>query len=710
MQQQSVVRTRSSRFAIFFRAQWLLFAILLWPTLASAQVSPYCPTQSMTVANGGSVTSINLAACDGPFNFGMGGPFAPFLPANGSVVLSSQSGPGNQTVTYTHNGTATTTDTFALEDENGDELTFNVTITPPTSAIIVSPASLPTLTAGTSFSQTLTSTGGAAPYTYTLSGGTLPTGLTLSAAGVLSGTPTQRGGYAFGVRSQDNVGAFVIKGYTGTVQNPSLSLATPSATAVQGAPFSLSLAVNGGVAPHSFQHEVVAGPLPPGISLSAAGVLSGTPTTLGTTNFQMRVTDASTGLGSYFELENYSFTVVAPPSVSIAVAPASVSEDGATNLVYTVTRSLNLSSPTVVNITTGGTATSGSDYIGGVATVVIPANATTATITIDPSVDSNVEANETVILTVAPGAGYAVGSPAAATGTILNDDVPTATIAVSPPSVAEDGAPILLYTVTLDQANPSAATSVNYSVGGTASNGTDYAAIASPLVIPAGFTTGTITVSPSDDATIEANETVLLTLSAGTGYTVGASNAATGTIQNDDLPNLTINDVTANEGNAGITNFTFTVSLSAPAGPGGVSFDIATANGTAIAGSDYVARSLTSQTIPAASSTYSFTVQVNGDTLIEAAETFVVNVTNLTGATLGDGQGLGTITNDDALPTLSINDVSVTEGNAGTTNAAFTVTLNTASGQTVQVNYATANDTTYLDTNTNLNTPATAAP
>ncbi len=384
---------------------------------------------------------------------------------------------------------------------------------------------------------------------------------------------------------------------------------------------------------------------------------------------------------------------VAVPDVSIAVSPASVSEDGGIHLVYTVTRSLNLSSPTVVNITTGGTATSGSDYIGGVATVVIPANATTATITIDPSVDSNVEANETVILTVAPGAGYAVGSPAAATGTILNDDVPTATIAVSPPSVAEDGAPILLYTVTLDQANPSAATSVNYSVGGTASNGTDYAAIASPLVIPAGFTTGTITVSPSDDATIEANETVLLTLSAGTGYTVGASNAATGTIQNDDLPNLTINDVTANEGNAGITNFTFTVSLSAPAGPGGVSFDIATANGTAIAGSDYVARSLTSQTIPAASSTYRFTVQVNGDTLNEAAETFVVNVTNLTGATLGDGQGLGTITNDDALPTLSINDVSVTEGNSGTTNAAFTVTLNTASGQTVQVNYATANDT-----------------
>ena len=692
MQQQSVVCTRSSRFAIFFRAQWLLFAILLWPTLASAQVSPYCPTQSMTVANGGSVTSINLAACDGPFNFGMGGPFAPFLPANGSVVLSSQSGPGNQTVTYTHNGTATTTDTFALEDENGDELTFNVTITPPTSAIIVSPASLPTLTAGTSFSQTLTSTGGAAPYTYTLSGGTLPTGLTLSAAGVLSGTPTQRGGYAFGVRSQDNVGAFVIKGYTGTVQNPSLSLATPSATAVQGAPFSLSLAVNGGVAPHSFQHEVVAGPLPPGISLSAAGVLSGTPTTLGTTNFQMRVTDASTGLGSYFELENYSFTVVAPPSVSIAVAPASVSEDGATNLVYTVTRSLNLSSPTVVNITTGGTATSGTDYTGGVATVSIPAGATTATITINPTADAGFEADETVILTVAAGSGYTVGAPASATGTILNDDVLSASITVAPASVSEDGAANLVYTVTLSQA-PLVAIAVNFTVTGTATSGTDYAAVTSPVTIAAGATTGTVTVNPAADATIETNETVILTLNAGTGYTVGAPASATGTILNDDLPTLTINDVTVNEGNAGTTNFTFTVSLSAPAGPGGVTFDIATANGTASAGVDYVANSLTGQTIPAGNSTYSFTVLVNGDTLSEPNKTFFVNVTNVTNAVVGDAQGVGTITNDDPAPSLSINDVTVTEGNAGTVNAVFTVTLSAASGQTVTVNYATADGT-----------------
>jgi large repetitive protein len=669
---------------------WLCMALCL-PSLATAQVSPYCPAQSLTVSNGGSVTSIDLAACDGPFNFGMGGPFSPFLPVNGSVVLGSQSGPGNQTVTYTHNGTATTTDTFALEDENGDELFFNVTITPPASAIVVSPASLPTLTAGTPFSQTLTSAGGVAPYTYTLQSGPLPVGLSLSGAGVLSGTPTQRGGYTFTVRSTDNVADFVDKGYTGTVQSPSLALVPASATAIQGVAFSQALSTTGGVAPHSYLLET--GTFPAGISISSAGVVSGTTAAApGNYPVTLRVTDASTGPGSYFELEPFTLTVSPPPSVSIAVAPASVSEDGATNLIYTVTRSLNLSSATVVNITTGGTATSGTDYTGGVATVSIPGGATTATITINPSVDGTVEADETVILTVASGTGYTVGAPSSATGTILNDDVPSATLTVSPAAVAEDGAPNLVYTVTLNQASLSPL-SINYSVSGTATSGTDYAAVTSPLVIPAGNTTGTIIVNPTADATIEADETVILTLGAGAGYTVGAPASATGTILNDDLPTLTINDVTASEGNAGTTNFTFTVSLSAPAGPGGVTFDIATANGTATAGVDYVANSLTGQTIPAGSSTYTFTVLVNGDSLNEPSETFFVNVTNVTNAIVGDGQGVGTIVNDDPLPSLSINDVTVVEGNAGTVNAVFTVTLSAASGQTVGVNYASADGT-----------------
>ena len=113
------------------------------------------------------------------------------------------------------------------------------------------------------------------------------------------------------------------------------------------------------------------------------------------------------------------------------------------------------------------------------------------------------------------------------------------------------------------------------------------------------------------------------------------------------FPNLTINDISLAEGNSGTTTFTFTVSLSAPAGAGGVTFDIATADGTATQPSDYTLKSLTGQTIPAGSSTYTFDVLVNGDTTAEPNETFFVNVTNVTNAIPTDGQGLGTITNDD---------------------------------------------------------------
>ena len=114
---------------------------------------------------------------------------------------------------------------------------------------------------------------------------------------------------------------------------------------------------------------------------------------------------------------------------------------------------------------------------------------------------------------------------------------------------------------------------------------------------------------------------------------------------------LSINDVSANETNAGTTTFSFLVSLSAPAAGGGASFDIATADNTATIGdNDYVASSLAGQTIPEGSSTYQFDVIVNGDIGIEADESFFVNVTNVTGATVADGQGQGTIQNDDSNP------------------------------------------------------------
>ena len=152
---------------------------------------------------------------------------------------------------------------------------------------------------------------------------------------------------------------------------------------------------------------------------------------------------------------------------------------------------------------------------------------------------------------------------------------------------------------------------------------------------------------------------------------------------------LSIDNVTITEGDSGTTNFVFTVTLS-PAEPSlTVTVDFTTANGSATAGSDYIATSGTLTFAPNDTSE-TITVQVYGDTLNEDNEYFYVNLSNNVNATISDPQGLGTINNDDPLPSLSINDVT-TAVESGT--AVFTVTLSTASGKTVYVNFATSDGT-----------------
>jgi hypothetical protein len=147
--------------------------------------------------------------------------------------------------------------------------------------------------------------------------------------------------------------------------------------------------------------------------------------------------------------------------------------------------------------------------------------------------------------------------------------------------------------------------------------------------------------------------TLLVTAAANTAF----RGVALAPLQPAVVPNLSINDVSQSEGNAGTTAYTFTVTLSSPAPAGGVTFDIATADGTAQDNdpvgedADYVSNSLIGQTIAAGATTYQFTVQVNGDENHEPNESYFVNVTNVTGATVADGQGEGTIVNDDLAPT-----------------------------------------------------------
>ncbi|HEX8287248.1 MAG TPA: choice-of-anchor Q domain-containing protein, partial [Pyrinomonadaceae bacterium] len=234
----------------------------------------------------------------------------------------------------------------------------------------------------------------------------------------------------------------------------------------------------------------------------------------------------------------------------------------------------------------------------------------------------------------------------------------TVTVTATPPNLSindvslnegNSGTTSFTFTVSLSAPAPAGGVTFNIATAdGTAVQPGDYTTKSlTSQTIPAGSSTYSFTVLVNGDTTPETNETFFVNVTNVTGANVTDAQGQ-GTIVNDDVaPNLTINDVSLNEGNAGTTTFTFTVSLSAPAPAGGVTFDIATANGTATSPSDYTAKTLTGQTISAGNSTYSFTVLVNGDTTPEANETFFVNVTNVTGATVTDGQGQGTITNDD---------------------------------------------------------------
>src|SRR5207244_2892209 len=159
----------------------------------------------------------------------------------------------------------------------------------------------------------------------------------------------------------------------------------------------------------------------------------------------------------------------------------------------------------------------------------------------------------------------------------------------------------------------------------------------------------------------------------------------------DPLPSLNITDASVLEGNSGTVD-----AVRSEERRGGsrqpITVTFATADGTAIAPSDYVAASGTLTFAPGESSK-NIIVKVNGDTVNEADETFFVNLSNTANASITKAQGVGTIRNDDAKPSLSISDASVLEGNSGTVDAVFTVTLALHSTQPITVNFATANGT-----------------
>jgi hypothetical protein len=276
----------------------------------------------------------------------------------------------------------------------------------------------------------------------------------------------------------------------------------------------------------------------------------------------------------------------------------------------------------------------------------------------------------------------------------LGWDPAAAVLTVADVAVAEGnaGTRSLTFTVRLAEASVSPVTYDIATANGSAAAGSDYTALSlAGQEIPAGQLSKTFTVTLFGDTAVEGNETVLVTVSNAHNATI-ADGQAVGTILNDDGTTVSIADVAVGEGNAGTKLATFTVVLSKPsAAP--VTFNVATVDGTAVAGSDYEAFAAGGQSIPAGQLSKAISVTINGDTALEANQFFKVNLGGVAGATLFDGQAIGTILNDEG-PTLSIADLGLLEGPEGNMyTVTFTVTLSQASPVPIYYNIATQNFT-----------------
>ncbi|WP_228237049.1 Calx-beta domain-containing protein [Allomuricauda sp. M10] len=358
-----------------------------------------------------------------------------------------------------------------------------------------------------------------------------------------------------------------------------------------------------------------------------------------------------------------------------------------------------------VAYTVTGTAVSGSDYVALAGSVNIPDGQQTATITVTPVDDTDVEGDETVIVTLDTGTGYTVGAPASDTVTISSEDVapdPVATITANDNSASENPLDTGEYTVSLDVVNATgSAITVAYTVTGTAVSGSDYVALAGSVNIPDGQQTATITVTPVDDTDVEGDETVIVTLDTGTGYTVGAPASDTVTISSEDVAPDPVATITANDNSASenpLDTGEYTVSLDVVNATGSAITVAYTVTGTAVSGSDYVALA-GSVNIPDGQQTATITLTPVDDTDVEGDETVIVTLDTGTGYTVGaPASDTVTISSDDVAPdpvaTITANDNTATE--AGPTTGTFTVSLDVANntGGPITVNYTVGGSAT----------------
>lgn len=384
----------------------------------------------------------------------------------------------------------------------------------------------------------------------------------------------------------------------------------------------------------------------------------------------------------------------------LTVGDVSLAEGNAGTTTFSFPFTLSAPSAKTITIsyaTANGTATAGTDFANAAGNVTFVAGETSKMVDVLVTGDTVPEPTRSFTLTLSNPQN--VTPPIAApVGTIINDDGAAMTLSIDNVAIAEGNAGTKVATFTVSCAG-TGNWSVSYSTSnGTAAGDSDFVAITAPVALPtvSCASTQTISVTVNGDNEFEVDETFTVNLSNPSADVAIVDSQGLGTITNDDSPpTINIASTSGTEGNVGSKVFGFDVTLTNPASTA-VTVNYATGAGVtnpATAGSDYVTTSGTLTFAPGETSK-TINVTVNGDAVYELDETFQVTLSaNSANSTLGTSVATGTITNDEAQPTVSISDATSTEGNSGTKNFTFDVTLSGESSQMVTVAYATTDGT-----------------
>ena len=324
------------------------------------------------------------------------------------------------------------------------------------------------------------------------------------------------------------------------------------------------------------------------------------------------------------------------------IADATVEEGEVAGFLVTLSR-IATQTVTVAYATADGTATAGADYTAGSGALQFAPGEASKTIRVATVEDDTQEQTETFTVSLSNPTGATI-EDGAATGTITDDDGPVTTLPVLniADATVEEGE-VAGFLVTLSRIATQTVTVAYATADGTATAASDYTSTSGTLTFASGEAAMTIRIPTVEDDIGEETETFTVTLGSPNGATL-EDVAATGTITDDDpfapLPALTIADAEAKEGDT----VEFLVALR-PASDETVTLSFRTMDGTAVAGFDYTATMGTLRFEPGETSA-TIAVLTLTDEIAEGAERFALELSDPVGATVADGAGVGTITDD----------------------------------------------------------------